>query len=168
MITQRAMNFAVVLMDLSLPVKDVEMTNALLEEAPVVGEVLDNLLVKAEEKEHVVKSLFPEAMWKFLKLLCNHEAMKIWADIFEAYESLLCEETNQVKAHLRYAMKLKDEEIQQIKDMICKKYNKAGVILTTEEDKSLIGGMVLTVGNTEYDKSVKGAISELQKTLVRR
>ncbi|MFU0828355.1 MAG: hypothetical protein ACFWTJ_12655 [Lachnoclostridium sp.] len=37
-----------------------------------------------------------------------------------------------------------------------------------KEDPSLIGGFVLKVGNTEYDKSIKGTLDELQKTLVRR
>ena len=65
-------------------------------------------------------------------------------------------------------MRMDNEDIEQVKEMICKKYNKAGVELDLIEDPSLIGGMVLKVNDTEYDKSIKGTLDEMQKSLVRR
>ena len=168
MITQRSMNYARVLEDLSVSKEDISNTKALLEEAPIVEDVLANPLVRSEEKVSVIKSLFPESMTKFMRLLCEHNAIGIWKDIFEAYDGFMLEKENKVKATLRYAMRMDNEDIEQVKEMICKKYNKAGVELDLIEDPSLIGGMVLKVNDTEYDKSIKGTLDEMQKSLVRR
>lgn len=168
MITQRAMNYAKVLESLSVSKEDISNTRALLKEVPMVADVLGNPLVRKEEKKSVAKSLFPESITKFIRLLCEHNAVGIWKDIFEAYDALLLEKENKVKATLRYAMQMDQEDIDQVKEMICKKYNKAGVELDLIKDPSLIGGMVLQVNDTEYDKSIKGRLDEMQKTLVRR
>lgn len=168
MITQRAINYAKVLGDLAIPFADVENTKGLLSEASIVAEVLDNPVVGKEEKQNVVKSLFPENMWNFMRLLCEHNSVSLWSDIFETYEEMELEKQNKIKATLRYAIEMDEEDIAQIKEMICKKYNKAGVELELIHDPSLIGGMVLEVQGTEYDKSIKGTLEELQKTLVRR
>lgn len=168
MITQRAMNYAKVLGDLSVAKEDVEQVNELLSQVSVVGETLDNPLVHRDEKQSVIQALFPKSMWKFMRLLCEHKAVRIWSDIFEAYEELQMEKEGKVRATLRYAMQLEDEDIRQIKDMICNKYKKTGVDLELIEDLSLIGGMVLRVKDTEYDKSIKGTFQEMQRLLVRR
>lgn len=168
MITQRAMNYAKVLGDLSVAKEDAVQVDELLSQVPVVGETLDNPLVQRDEKQSVIQALFPKSMWKFMRLLCEHKAVRIWPDIYEAYEELQMEKEGKVKATLRYAMKLEDEDIRQIKDMICRKYKKTGVELQLIEDISLIGGMVLQVKDTEYDKSIKGTFEEMERILVRR
>lgn len=168
MITQRALNFATVLCDMNIKEADVLKVNTLLSESEILRESLANPLVKPEEKLRVVEALCPESMWKFMRLLCNHHVINLWSDIFEAYEELHLEKQNIVKASLRYAMELDDQDIENVKDMICKKYNKAGVRLELIKDESLIGGMVLIVKNTEYDKSFKGTLEEMKKTFARR
>lgn len=168
MITQRATNYAKVLGDLAVAKDDVCQVDELLTQMPVVGETLDNPLVKRDEKQRVIQAIFPKSMWNFVRLLCEHRAVRIWPDIYETYEELQFEKEGIMKATLRYAMKLDDEDIGQIKDMICKKYGKTGVKLELIEDPSLIGGMVLRVKHMEYDKSVKGAFEEMQRFLVRR
>ena len=168
MITQRAMNYAKVLGDLFIAKTDADKVNELLTQVEQVGEVLDNPLVRMLEKKAIIKALFPESMWKFMRLLCEHKAVGIWSDIYEAYEDLEFEKQGRIKATLRYAMQLDKEDLEQLENMICKKYNKTGVEMELIEDPGIIGGMVLKVRNTEYDKSIKGSLEELQKTLVRR
>lgn len=168
MITQRAQNFARVLDSLHVPEADVDTVKDLLAQVDMVTEVLQNPLVRKEEKESVIQALIPESMQKFMMLLCKHHCVNIHGDIFEAYESITLEKKGCIKATLRYAMKLDTQDQRQIENMICEKYNKTGVKLELIEDPTLIGGMVLQVGEKEYDKSVKGTLEELQKTLVRR
>ena len=168
MITQRATNYAKVLGDLAVAKEEVCQVDELLTQIPVLGETLDNSLVKRDEKQRVIQAIFPKSMWNFMRLLCEHRVVGIWPDIYETYEELQFEKEGIVKATLRYAMKLDDEDIRQVKDMICKKYRKTGVKLELIEDSSLIGGMVLQVKHTEYDKSIKGAFEEMQRVLVRR
>ena len=167
MITQRAINYAKVLDSLQVAWKDVEQVKNLLSQVEQVEFALDNPLVKWEEKQAVIHSLMPESMWKFMRLLCDHRCVGIQKSIFEAYEEIVLEKQGEIKATLRYAMELDEEDIMQVKNMICEKYNKTGVKLELIKDPSLIGGMVLKVGNQEFDKSVRGTLEELRKTLVR-
>lgn len=168
MITQRAVNFGTVLNDLDISEADVLKLNSLLSETDLVRETLSNPTIKTEEKTRVIKALCPESTWKFMQLLCNHRVMDYWSDIYEVYEELNLDKQNKIKASLRYAMKLDEQDIKNIEDMICKKYNKAGVQLEMIEDPSLIGGMVLKVKNTEFDKSYKGTLEEMQRAFARR
>lgn len=168
MITQRAVNFGTVLNDLDISEADVLKLNSLLSETDLVRETLSNPIIKTEEKTRVIKALCPESTWKFMQLLCNHRVMDYWSDIYEVYEELNLDKQNKIKASLRYAMKLDEQDIKNIEDMICKKYNKAGVQLEMIEDPSLIGGMVLKVKNTEFDKSYKGTLEEMQRAFARR
>lgn len=168
MITQRAVNFGTVLCDMNINEEDVLKVNALLSQSDDLRNALANPLVKLQEKERVIEKICPESMWKFLKLLCNHRVVDLWSDIYEAYEELSLEKQNKVKATLYYAMKLDEQDIKNIEDMICKKYNRAGVQLELIQDDSLIGGMLLKVKNKEFDKSFKGALEELKRTFAGR
>jgi F-type H+-transporting ATPase subunit delta len=94
--------------------------------------------------------------------------MRPISQIFDMYEDVVLESKNIVKAKLTYVTKPDDDQINKIKEFVCNKYNKAGVLLELKEDASLIGGIVLSVGDVEYDKSIKGTLSSLHKTLVWR
>ena len=167
MITLHAENFAKLLFSLDLDEEIIKDTKNLL----TIKELMDaltNPIVKVKEKEAVIDSLFNREIIQFLKVLCANNSIELFPMIMEAYDDILLENKNILKAKLKYALKPGDEQIEQIKNMLCNKYRKNGVSLELEEDASLIGGYILLVGNTEYDKSITGALSEMQKTLVGR
>lgn len=168
MITGRALNYAKVLYSFGLNPSSVDKAKRLLLNCNELMEVLENPAVKKKEKENVIDALFDKEITNFVKVLCENKVIGIFSEIINAYEELLLEHKNELKAKLTYAVKPDDEQIEQIKSMLCNKYNKSGISLELEEDASLIGGYVLYVGDTEYDKSIKGALSEMQKTLIGR
>lgn len=168
MITQQSQNYAIVLDSLQIAQEMIEDTKHILLDNSQVLNALDNPTIKKTEKEAVIDKLFPVEIRNFLKVLCQNKSISISQEIFEGYETLLLQKQGKIKATLAYATKLSKDEIVQIKEMICTKYNKTEVQLKLEEDSSLIGGFILTVGNTEYDKSIKGTLDELRKALVRR
>lgn len=168
MITNKAYNYAKVLFLLGINEDTIKETKQLFHENHELIEALDNPVVKPSEKEAVIDLIFTKEIRSFLKVLCTNRSINLAEIIFEGYEALLLESKNIVKAKLSYVSRPDETDIQQIKDMIRNKYKKAGVILELNEDASLIGGYVLSVGNTEYDKSIKGTLLELQKTLARR
>ena len=168
MISQRAANYAKVLDSLNLNKDSVEAAKNLLSHCSELIEVLGNPAVKKSEKESVIEALFDHEMAKFIKLLCDNQMIGAFAEIMEAYDEIMLERSNTLKAKLLYAAKPEDDQLDQIKNMLCEKYNKSSVFLELEEDTSLIGGYVLYVGDIEYNKSIKGALSEMQKTLIGR
>lgn len=166
--TERDMNYGRVLFELGVSKESIDRTKALVSESKELVDALSNPVVKKSEKEAVIDRLFDKEMGGFLKVLCENAYIDHLEEIFEAYEEIVLESKNMIRATLRYVTKPSDAQIEGFKQMICKKYNKVDVLLQLKEDQSLIGGFVLKVEDTEYDKSIKGRIFDLQKTLLWR
>jgi F-type H+-transporting ATPase subunit delta len=168
MTTLQTANFAKALFSLELPEEVVEKTKKILKDNKIITEVLENPSINRQQKEAVIDRIFDREICGFVKVLNLHGLLGYADEIFQEYDSMILERKNLLKATLFYVTKPDDDQLEQFKDVLCKKYKKTGVIMELKEDPSLIGGFVLKVGNTEYDKSIKGTLDELQKTLVRR
>lgn len=168
MISQRALNYAKILYSMKLQEEVLSSAKALLLEQSELMEALENPLVKKQEKEAVIDRLFHKEISSFIKVLCENNGVHLFDQIIEAYEEMELKQNNILKARLAYVVKPENEELVQIRKMLCDKYNKSGVVLELTEEPSLIGGYILYVGDTVYDKSIKGALSEMQKALSRR
>ncbi len=168
MITQRAVNYAKVLYSLGIKEKSIQRTKNILQENGVLIKVLNNPVIGKQEKEAVIDAVFDKEICNYIKVLSKNQDMEAAADIFTVYGKMLLQDRNILTAKLTYAGKPDEQELEQIKAMLCRKFNKAAVSLELIEDTSLIGGYILTVGDTEYDKSIKGTLQELQKTLAGR
>lgn len=168
MITQQSKNYAKILDSLHIKEDITVRTSELLLNSNELVAALENPAISMKEKETVIDKLFDQEITSFLKVLTTNNAIGSFAEIMDSYEELLLDHQNILKAKLAYTVKPDESQIEEIKNMLCEKYHKSGVYLELEEDPSLIGGFVLYTGNTEYDKSIKGALSELQKTLIRR
>lgn len=168
MITQRALNYAKILYSLEVQEDSIKSAKNLLTNVSELVEVLENPVIGKQEKASVIDALFEKDIRSFLKVLCENNSIGLYTQIFDAYDELVLDNKNILKAKLTYAVKPKEDEMNQIKNMLCEKYKKTGVFLELEEDTSLIGGFVLHVGDMEYDKSIKGTLSVMQKTLIRR
>lgn len=168
MITIQAFNYGKVLYSLNISEEVINNTKELIRDNNYLLEVLANPTIKVKEKESVISKIFHKEIEPFIKLLCENNRISMIKDILEAYDTFILEEHSIVRAKLYYVTKPDEDEIMQIKDMVRNNYNKEGVYLELVEDKTLIGGFVLCVGNTEYNRSIKGNLLELQKTLSRR
>lgn len=168
MMSQRATNYAKILLWLRIPEESVRKAIQLLVESKELSDALKNPAIKRKEKEAVIDRLFERQVQSFIKVLCAEQCIGIAGDILREYDTLYLASKDMIRAKLSFVTELDHSEQEQMKDMICKKYNKAGVELELSEDASLIGGFCLTVGDTQYDRSIRGTLKELEKALVRR
>ena len=107
--------------------------------------------------------MIPGPVQSFFKVVTdNGEADSIF-EIFASYDELVLRKNKVVKAVFAYVTKPDDRKIEDIKNMICRKYHKTGVNLQLKEDPSLIGGFILTVGDDVYDRSVKASNYKITK-----
>lgn len=166
--THRTMNYAQALFDLNVPEDSIKNTKVLILDNKELLDALSNPAVKKREKHAIIHNVFDKEVRNFIKVLCDNDAITSINEIFDAYENITLDSKNIIKAVFRYASRPNDDEIQKIKDMLCSKYNKKDVLLELKEDPSLIGGFILSVGNTEYDKSIKQTLFSLNKTLAWR
>lgn len=166
--TQTVMNYAKALFDLNISEECIQDTKDIILQNCELVEALSNPAIKMNEKHNVIDRIFSKEVRSFLKVLCDNSHMELIKQILSSYDNYVLDSKNIVKATLTFVTKPDDYQLEKIKEMVCSKYNKTGVLLELQEDASLLGGFILTVGNTQYDKSIKGTLSNLQKTLVWR
>lgn len=161
-------NYGKVLFNLALPDEVISRAKNILLNSTELLAALDNPSIKAKEKHAVIDKLFDDEMRAFLKVVCDNGYISHIAEIFIAYDDLVLESKNMIRATLSFVTKLNEAQIIGIKNMICKKYRKEDVLLELKEDPTLIGGFILNIGDMEYDRSVKGKLLDMQKRLLWR
>lgn len=161
-------NYARVLFDMNIEAEQVEEMRSLLTESAELTEALMNPLVRKVEKRNVIDKLFSQSVRSFVKVMSDNDDIECAGEMFEAYDAMVRERDETVKATFTYVTKPDDAQIEQLKKKIAKDYNKKNVELELEQDKSLIGGFVLTVGDTVLDQSVKTSMTRLQRHFAER
>lgn len=166
--TKLAMNYAKALFDLNISVECVRNTKDIIVENRELLDALSNPTIKKSEKHAVIDTVFVKEIRNFLKVLCDNNCMVLISQIFDIYEGIVLDGENIIKAKLFFVTKPDDYQLEKLKEFVCNKYNKTSVLLELKEDPSLLGGFVLSVGDTLYDKSIKGTLSSLHKALLWR
>lgn len=165
---QAAINYGQVLYELSLPEKVIEDTALALKTVSELKRVLNSPVIPKTSKHRVIDRVFDEPVRVFLKVLVDRRDMELAEDIFEAWRSLVCKEAGILEASLTYVTKPDEEQMREIKAMLCRKYEKKEVRLRLIEDPGLIGGFILRVGDVETDWSLKGRLRQLEQNIMRR
>lgn len=161
-------NYARVLFDMNIEAEQIEEMRALLTESPELISALKNPLVRKAEKRNVIDKLFPQSVRSFVKVMSDNDDIECVNEMLEAYDAMVRESKSTVKAVFTYVTKPDDAQIEQLKKKIAKDHNKKNVVLELKQDKSLIGGFVLTVGDTVLDQSVKTSMTRLQRHFAER
>ena len=100
----------------------------------------------------------------FLMTLIDRNRMDEVMDMFLDFERGYKEKKNILEAEAVTAIEMTEDQIEQVKKELGEKYGKT-IVLKTSVDPSIIGGMVLYVGNEMLDASVKAKFEGLKKQL---
>ena len=96
--------------------------------------------------------------------LIDRNRMDEVMDMFLDFERGYKEKKNILEAEAVTAIEMTEDQIEQVKKELGEKYGKT-IVLKTSVDPSIIGGMVLYVGNEMLDASVKAKFEGLKKQL---
>lgn len=129
---------------------------------------LENPTITKKEKENVVEKLFSDDIKSFLKVVCDNDDIACFDEAVEYYDELKRKTDKIIKAEFDYVTMPKDEQLERIKQYLMKQYQADKVELTLKEEKDLIGGFVLKVGDHVYDNSLSGKMRKLQQKLTWR
>ena len=155
-------NYAKVLMDMNIAAEDIDSMRALLNDEALYG-ALANPFVERQAKHSVIEKLFPAAVVNFVKVMSDNGDITLAGDMIEAYDQLVLDRGNVVRATFTYVTKPDDAQVEKLKKLICSRYGKDGVELTLQEDTSLVGGFILAVGDSVLDKSIRTSILKMQR-----
>ncbi len=134
-----------------------------------LGGFLANPIFEQEIKKKVLEkiigklSLSPMTI-NFLKLLIDKKRIDILPDIETCYRQLMDETLQKVRVTVKTAFPLSGEMQSYITSSL-KKMTGRTVDVTVENDKNLLGGIVIGVGDTLYDGSIKNQLNNMRNHL---
>lgn len=132
---------------------------------------LTSPVVSHAKKNAVLQRLFGDRLsaltLRFLGLLVDKQRDGQIPSILDAYRSLRDERTGTVEAAVRVATPLAADEAERLKAALEARAGKT-VRMRIEVDPSLIGGLVVRLGDVVYDRSVKHQLQTLRGQLAER
>jgi F-type H+-transporting ATPase subunit delta len=125
-------------------------------------------IISREKKSKVIKSLFRESVapvtMRFLDLLVEKRREVIFSSIAMSYRELRDKQSGITSVTARVAHSLSDEDRETLVGSLEQLTGKK-VRLSMSVDESIVGGMVVRVGDTVYDGSVVNQLATLRERL---
>ncbi len=130
----------------------------------------DSPAVTRDAKERLLSSLlsrYPvrKITANFLRVLLQHNRIVYFDQVYQSYIRTVDERKGIVTAKVLTAGPLSADERTGLRDCLSKATGKI-VRLDVETDTNLLGGLVVQVGSTIYDGSIRKQLDEMKKHLV--
>ena len=155
-----ALEYAKRLRELNIPGDIVGQTGDIFKAVPQVKLDFESPAVALSAKHNVIEKVFPLQIRDFLKVLCDNGDIYLWDDICTAYRELSPEKKGEFVVTLSYVTAPTEEQLQNIRDFVQKKYHRDDMVFETKEDPALGGGFIIRAGNEVYDWSTNGRMKQ--------
>lgn len=141
-----------------------------LSESQELNALIGNPVYSKDQQLNVVqgiarKASFHEATANFLSVLVMKGRLSILSSILAAFFAEMEKRHNVVEAKVVSAFPLSESQQKQLAETLSQKTGKA-IRLDLQIDKSLLGGMVVTVGSRMIDDSLKTRLDQLKSAMV--
>lgn len=148
---------------------DLKGINEVFKNAPDMVVVLNHPSVSPDDKMNLLVKSFEgkvnELTMRLLRLLADRRRLDTLPEVEEKFGELLRQRKNIVSAKLSCSKELSASELADIKARLTEHIGKK-LELQVEVDKSLLGGVVLRLGDQVIDGSLKGKLSVIEKELL--
>lgn len=130
--------------------------------------ILKSPVISKKEKISLIDNIFEDKIniniKNFLKILIEQDRISFISDISDSYKELLNEKNNILEGFVISAIPMKKEGIKELEEKLSEKYNK-NVTLENKVDKSILGGVLVRLGNEEIDGTVKTRLDKMKEQL---
>ncbi len=162
---QAVEKYAKMALEMGVNREAVEQSLDIFQSAPQLLETFSNPAVGLAGKHNVIDKVFPQPIRNFLKLLCDNDDIERFPEVCKAYKEMDPQGRNKIKVRLRYVTPPEEEQMEQIRRFAERKAGTQRIEFIAEQDESLSGGFILTVGNQEFDWSTQGRIRQMAEKL---
>jgi len=143
--------------------------SSVIDQSSDFKEFLANPMFNNEDKKAVVKTILERVSLSgtsanFLNLLADKQRIGILDEIVQCYRELMDNALKKVRVRVRTAFPLSGELSNGLLTNLEALTNKK-VDMTIEEDNSLLGGIVVQVGDTLYDGSIRSQLNNIRNLL---
>ena len=116
---------------------------------------------------NIFKGKIDEELLSFLLILIEQDRILYLREKLNQMEKIDLERKNILSAVVKTAVPLLESEISDLQEKLEKQYNKK-IIMATEIDKSLLGGVYVRVGNDVIDGTIKSKLEEMKDIMLKR
>ena len=108
---------------------------------------------------------FENLLKNFLSFLIIKRRFFYVDQILKSFIETCSKKRGELKAELKSAKELSDDEISKITDELTQNFS-SKIKLNYKYDKSLIGGLVVQVGSTMVDTSIKNKLQQIENRMI--
>lgn len=137
----------------------------LLQMVPEIQKQLDDPTASQENREKLIRKLFPLEIRGLLGLLSKDHQVSELAALKKEYDALKTEEKEPLNCVLEYVTEPTDKQSDGMIRFLKEKYPGRVLNLTKKQNADLGNGFVLRAGSEEYDWSMKGRAALLKKRI---
>jgi F-type H+-transporting ATPase subunit delta len=133
-------------------------------------EVLMNPSIANEQKLKVLDAIagrigmYPQVR-NFLAVIMDHQRLAELDEILTEYHAVVDEQSNLAEAEITSALALNDQDRAELEAQV-EKLAGGRVRATYHQDATLLGGVVVRLGSTVYDGSIRAQLQQLKQRLV--
>ncbi len=151
--------------------KDVQFIDSLIRDSRELQLFLKSPIIKKEKKKEILKEIFSDSRvdpvtWKFVLLLVEKNREDLLHDIVKTYQQLYDDKMKIVTAEITTAVEISNSEKKKIERKILELTGANKVNPIYKVAPSIIGGVIIRIGDTVYDASIKRRIQLLREQLV--
>ena len=140
----------------------------IVKENKELDNVLKSPLIATPEKVDLIEALFNNKinnnLKNFLKILVEKGRISSLRQIELIFKQLLNDKHNIIEGTVISAIPLTVEKVKELEEKLSKKYNK-NVTLENKVDESILGGVLVRLGNTQIDGTVKTRLDNIKDQL---
>ena len=123
-----------------------------------------DVLIKIIDKISEVSKL--EILFKnFLNFLITKRRFFFLEQILNSFVQICSNKRGELKAEIKSAKELTNDEIKKITEELSNNFN-SKIKLNYNHDQSLIGGLVVQVGSTMIDTSIKNKLQQIENRMI--
>ena len=112
-----------------------------------------------------INNKFENLLKNFLSFLITKRRFFYVEQILKSFIETCSKKRGELKAELKSAKELSNDEISKITDELTQNFS-SKVKLNYKYDKSLIGGLVVQVGSTMVDTSIKNKLQQIENRMI--
>ncbi|SDI46951.1 F0F1 ATP synthase subunit delta [Natribacillus halophilus] len=148
---------------------EIQGVQAVFESVPQLQEVMAHPRMSVKDQRTLLQTGFSDChaiILNTLYVMVDRGRIDIIAPVAHAFQSFADEEFQIARANVRAVRPLSDREKEEVARQFAKKVNNRQVVVTSEEDDDLIGGLIVQIGDSVYDGSVRGMLRRMERKLV--
>lgn len=139
--------------------------------APDIKAALANPVVKGSAKKPVIEAAFrgkvSDLLADFINVLNNKNRLGLIEQVAPAYRDLLDERAKRFRVRVKSAVPMTAEQTEHLRQTLGHAYGREPII-ETQVDDSLLGGLVVQIGDDVFDSSVRTRVDNIRNQLLAR